>query len=108
MQWTAWNTRDLVLARNLNARFKRLYPKKIYLIMQKIHSPVTDRVDFWIKTVLIIANPLMRPKVVAQTLTGVWIPCWAALSIANTANLAMPVMCFGKGDGRSNSSNETD
>ena len=77
---TAWNTRDLVRARNLSARFKRSYPKNMYLIMQKIHSSVKDRVDFWIQMISAIAYPLVRPKVVAQALTGARIPGWSALS----------------------------
>ena len=48
--------------------------------MQKIHSSVKDRVDFWIQMISAIAYPLVRPKVVAQALTGVRIPGWSALS----------------------------
>ena len=52
----------------------------MYLIMQKIHSSVKDRVDFWIQMISAIAYPLVRAKVVAQALTGVRIPGWSALS----------------------------
>ena len=77
---TVYRIKALVAAKNLNARCKRSYPIHIYLIMQKIHSSVKDRVDFWIQMISAIAYPLVRAKVVAQALTGVRIPGWSALS----------------------------